>query len=207
MRGIYAITNAVTDTVYYGQSVNMGKRLDHHVWKLHRRRHDNPRLQRAWDKHGADAFTFRPLWIMPFGDLTKWERACIAGRRATGGRCYNMQDPLHIEPVCAETRAKISASSLGKKMSAEACANMSLANFRRPPPTVETRAKQSASAIGNKNSLGHKVTPEACAKMMAVHIGRKHSIETRAKMSISGKRRWARERVAKLETKKEKEKC
>jgi group I intron endonuclease len=161
-RGIYAITNVLTGTVYYGQSVNMTSRLLRHARNLRHRKHDNPRLQRSWDKHGTEAFTFKPLWIMPFGDLTKWEVACIAGRRATGGRCYNMQDPLRVEPVCAETRAKLSLSKLGHQ-----------------------------SGLGNKSMLGQKHTAETRAKISKAHIGQKHTAETRAKISKAriGKKR------------------
>src|ERR1017187_1117215 len=115
-RGIYAITNTRTGTIYYGQSLNMERRLRDHVSSLNRGKHRNIRLQRSWDKNGASVFTFAPLFVMPFGNPDKWERACINGRRATGNAVYNIADPLHIEPLCDETRAKMSISRLGNKI-------------------------------------------------------------------------------------------
>lgn len=74
--------------------------------------------------------------------------------------------------VSAETRAKMSASRIGKKL---------------PPHSDEHRAKISAS---KKGKPGHLHTPESLAKLIASHkgmTGLKHSEESRIKIGLAGK--------------------
>jgi group I intron endonuclease len=59
--GIYKITNTVNGKFYIGSSVNIDRRLSEHKSMLAIGTHRNPILQRAWDKHGADKFTFEVI--------------------------------------------------------------------------------------------------------------------------------------------------
>jgi group I intron endonuclease len=60
----------------------------------------------------------------------------------------------------------------------------------------ESRARISAVKMGNANRRGHKSTSEHKAKISAALMGHEVSDETREKMSIAAKARWARERDA-----------
>ena len=62
--GIYKITNIATGDKYIGSAVNLKKRYDFHVYQLQRGSHHNPRMQRAWNKYGADCFHFEPIEIL-----------------------------------------------------------------------------------------------------------------------------------------------
>lgn len=57
--GVYLIIHSDGDKVYVGRSVNVQKRWTRHRWELNRGTHRNSLLQRAWVKHGEDAFEFR----------------------------------------------------------------------------------------------------------------------------------------------------
>lgn len=105
------------------------------------------------------------------------------------------------KPISAETRAKISKGNTGKTRSAKTRARISVAKTGRmmseshraklsaiaklrPPPSAETRAKISAA-----NKRRPPPSAETRAKYSAWQIGRKHTIETRARMSEVAKLR------------------
>ena len=59
--GIYKITNINNDKSYIGQSVAVNKRLKMHMNQLKKNNHENIYLQRSYNKHGNDAFTYEIL--------------------------------------------------------------------------------------------------------------------------------------------------
>lgn len=59
---IYLITNTENSKVYIGQTIRTAvRRFSQHRNNLNRLCHSNPHLQAAWNKYGADAFTFEVL--------------------------------------------------------------------------------------------------------------------------------------------------
>lgn len=73
--GVYSITCVPTGKVYIGSTKNFSSR-----WKAHRSllasgKHHNRYLQRAWDKYGADTFTFSVLETCPKTALFEREQA------------------------------------------------------------------------------------------------------------------------------------
>jgi group I intron endonuclease len=62
--GIYKISNTITGKIYIGSSRNMLQRFKRHLNLLKNERHVNEYLQRSWDKHGKDAFTFEVMEIV-----------------------------------------------------------------------------------------------------------------------------------------------
>lgn len=56
--GIYTITHTATGRNYIGSSINVQQRWLDHIRTLRRGVHKSSHLQRAWDKYGADAFSF-----------------------------------------------------------------------------------------------------------------------------------------------------
>lgn len=56
--GIYKIECLVNGKVYIGQSINIKQRWGAHLSNLKNNRHDNIRLQRAYNKYGKDNFIF-----------------------------------------------------------------------------------------------------------------------------------------------------
>jgi group I intron endonuclease len=210
MRGIYAITNVLTDTVYYGQSVDMKARLSQHRHLLERDEHTNPILQNSWNKHGGGAFVFAPLYLIPDGDMTAREQSCCDGAYGMGLRVFNCFRPedapftgrQHTPETVAKIRAALRGRSFGHKFlpghetSDETRLRMSVALSGRKS-TEATRAKVSAALLGNKHNLGNKATDETRQKMSAAQcrrvdprgpgsfLGRHHSAESIAKMSAA----------------------
>ena len=59
--GIYEIKNINSGKVYIGQSKDIMIRWRDHIARLKSQKHDNKYLQHAWNKYGAEAFTFSIL--------------------------------------------------------------------------------------------------------------------------------------------------
>lgn len=58
MKGVYAIRNKVNNKSYIGMSMNLVKRQKEHFSKLRANKHENQRLQNAFNKYGEEAFEF-----------------------------------------------------------------------------------------------------------------------------------------------------
>ena len=183
MRGIYAITNTVTGTVYYGQSSGTHKRLWVHTRDLRRGNHFNSHLQAAWNRDGEGVFRFLPLGEVR-GDRTRWETALVQGGMAV----YNMQDPMRVEPPSVETRERMSGAQLGKVLSQGTRDKISAALLGKKKPagfglgrkfSAETRTKMSVSNLGKHSS------PETGMKISKALRGRKLSVEHCANISRS----------------------
>jgi len=61
--GIYAIRNVLSGRVYVGSADSIARRFIAHVSQLRRGVHHSTHLQRAWNKHGENAFEFLILEI------------------------------------------------------------------------------------------------------------------------------------------------
>lgn len=186
MRGIYAITNILTDTVYYGQSVRMGKRLSEHKRQLTLGGHSNPHLQASWNRYGKNAFVFAPIHPLPEGDMTAREKRCIDEAYGMGLNVFNIcvaspATQLGVKRSAA-TLAKMSARAIsqgfGMKKTAEHCARLSASAMGKRMST-EARAKMSASAMGKFISAATR------AKISASLLGKVVSPETRLRLSAS----------------------
>lgn len=178
MRGIYAVTNILTDTVYYGQSVNIGERLKKHRFMLDGNYHDNIHLQRAWSKYGKDAFVFTPIRIVEdiTVDLTPIEKKYKDNAYFLGMKVYNISDPEKPPSYSQEARAKIAASRRGKKMSDKTKRKLSEINTGKIA-SLETRKKISDAGKGRIFSK------EARNKIGQAHKGKTISKEMRKKIS------------------------
>lgn len=159
--GVYKITHVDSGRVYIGSSKEIARRFYLHRWQLSRGDHHSPLLQRAWNKYGADAFTFETVLICAEADLLFYEQALID--------FYNSYDPargMNISsiagrtcvPFTEERRAAASRARLGKpifKNNPEAHANM-MAAVRRGKDhhqygkrhSKESREKMSAALKG-----------------------------------------------------------
>ena len=169
--GIYVIKNSVSGKIYIGSAVNLRKRLYEHDRLLSKGNHRNPRLQASWNKHGPDVFSAAILENVEAVDATllaaetRWIDEMKASDEKVG---YN------ICPVGGTRR--------GAKMTPEQCERIGAAkrgNTYRKGATVpqETRDRIAAKLRGTK------ATPEALAKMSAVHKGVPKSAECKAKLS------------------------
>lgn len=208
--GIYLIRNSVSGRVYVGAAATFGSR-----WRLHRRmlkagKHHAIRLQRSWDKHGEEHFSFEVVEIIDRNDFddtagfrtamkTREQHWIDTHRAASKDHGFN-SCPAAFSPIgirrSEETKAKHRAGwtperrkANGEKaslqrMSPEHKAAFCFANRGR----VRTAEHRAAVAAAHR---GKTLSPEHRAKVAAAGIGRKHTEEWRIKMSIAGKARIA----------------
>lgn len=86
--GVYLITCTVNSKKYIGCSKDIHTRMKDHRRMLARNNHINVKLQRAWNKYGAEAFVFSILLKTetPFEE----ERRLIAEYKTFGDTGYNL---------------------------------------------------------------------------------------------------------------------
>jgi len=180
--GVYMILNTATGKGYVGSAVDFRWRRNKHFSELRRGIHHSPKLQRSWDKHGEEAFIFKPLLFCDRSKLLMYEQLAIDGYD-TFENGYNALKTAGSRlgmKLSEEARQKLIASKLGKK---------------RPPFSAEWLANMAKSKVGKQKCLGYKHTEEAKANMskarLAKHIPRspnwKITDEGRAKISATHK--------------------
>jgi group I intron endonuclease len=190
--GIYSIAHT-SGKVYIGSAVDIRVRLVAHRRNLVTGKHGNAKLQYAWNKYGADAFTFSTLLFCSKENLLMYEQLCIDGYDAVKSG-YNIAlvagSPMLGRSTSAETKAKISSIKTGVK---------------RPPFSDAHRAKLSAALLGNKHTLGIPLNEKQVAALLKANtgnqytLGLRHTEETRSKMSAAGKgRKFSAEHRAKI---------
>jgi group I intron endonuclease len=205
--GIYEIRHDLSGRVYVGSAVSIPHRWREHKRSLNRNRHHSQKLQRAWNKYGAEAFSFSVIeevdasenllareqhWL----DATDAARTgfnmtptagSLLGHRFSDETKKRMSEAAKGHIKSPEHRAALSAVNTGKRMSDEARQKMREAKLgkRRGPHSAETRAKMAAAQLGKRPS------EETRQKLAAAKRGKTLPLEVRAKMSASHKARLA----------------
>ncbi|MDK2600541.1 NUMOD3 domain-containing DNA-binding protein [Bacillus stercoris] len=72
--GVYKITNIVTGKYYIGSSYNCEERWKGHLKGLRNSKHVNNHLQHAFDKYGIDNFTFEIIHALPVDEARDKEQ-------------------------------------------------------------------------------------------------------------------------------------
>jgi group I intron endonuclease len=72
--GIYIIINIKNNMTYVGSSQNIELRWREHINKLYGNRHENDKLQKAWNKYGDKAFQFKILEAVEINKLIEKEQ-------------------------------------------------------------------------------------------------------------------------------------
>lgn len=75
--GIYKIENEITNQCYIGSSKNIKKRIMNHKYYLKNNIHHSKYLQRSYEKHGKDCFSFEILEICKIENLLNREQYYI----------------------------------------------------------------------------------------------------------------------------------
>lgn len=183
--GVYEIVNTVNGKRYIGSAVQFKKRFAQHRQALARGDHHSIHLQRAWNKHGAAVFTFRPLLVCSQGMLLYYEQRAFDVFKPEYNRNPTANSSLGVKRTDA-TKAKL----IGNK-NAAGCVR-----------SVEERAAMSERMLGtvlpsdvrqkiSKSLTGVKHPPERCAAKSVYQTGKTHSPEWCANISKgkTGKRR------------------
>lgn len=200
-QGIYEIRNILNGKRYVGSAVNVSTRWGTHRCDLQRDDHHSRHLQAAWNKYGADAFTFGLIeHVQHKSELIRREQWHLDCLFATGW-CYNCSptagSALGIKRTTEANARNATARkgnkwNLGRKHTDDAKKNMSAAQKGNKKSlgckrSAETLAKMSLAMQGKNKRLGRYPTAATRAKMSAWQIGRKMSPEACAKMSLANK--------------------
>lgn len=122
---IYEILCTENGRKYIGSAVDADKRWVMHVTQLASGRHHSKHLQRAWDKYGEDAFSFRIVERCDRESLIAREQHYIDTLKPEFNSRPNAASQLGWKPT-DEARARMRASAIGntnrkgKKQSEEA---------------------------------------------------------------------------------------
>lgn len=196
--GVYRIRHKITGKAYVGQSSNIEKRWRHHRARLLSGKHANSHLQSAFNKYGADQFVWEIALTCAPEALTAEEQREVDAARAAAG-VYNQAGP--VDAPSRGTRQtpetiKVRAEALrGRKRpfsspeDREKAARRNIAKFAGKPLTKEHRDKIAAALRGKPKTRAHAEKAAQNRKY------RKHSPETRRKMSETKAQR-KREREA-----------
>ena len=197
--GIYQIRNTINDKKYIGSTNDWDRRRDQHLQALRRNKHQNPKLQAAWNKYSEDVFAFELVETVPENDLFVTEQSYID--KNIGG--YNV-NPIAANPPShkdrkrsEETKRKMSAAQKGTEFTEDHKVKLRQAAQERiklnpatcPPSRLglvhseDTKRKMSEVKTGKKFSLDHR------QNISKSRTGRKHTEEAKQKMRESYMRR------------------
>lgn len=210
---IYQIRNVINGRIYVGSAINLRKRLIAHRSLLDRGKHHSKVLQRSWHKHGANAFSFEVIEYVTPARLIEREQYWIDFVDATNPKTgFNIAPKAgsslgrkHPPEVCAKMRAK---SSKGKKkpprslehsaaisVAKKGIAVLALRGPRGPNPKISAAKKgvpNPAIIASNQRRKGIKIVSMSEERKQKLRE-RIFSEETRMKMSIAAKAKWARQ--------------
>jgi group I intron endonuclease len=208
--GIYRIVHVATGRMYIGSAMNLHIRRKNHFNTLRNNKHKNPKLQRAFNKYGPDAFRFEVLeYVLVPELLTAREEYWFSKLRPFDSRGFN------ISPIAGsnlgvkytpEAVEKSRVARTGKKSTPEQCENIGASRRGKPSTNLgrkaseATREKLRNSHLGKTLSeeqkrkvgdahRGSKRSPEAIEKTRQANTGRKNSPEAIARMSTAQKGR------------------
>ena len=187
--GVYYIQNLVTNKFYIGSSADVYSRIKSHLNMLQRGVHSNIHLQRSYNKHGQDKFAWgvceevfdidqllavEQTWIDVMGDYNICtEAGSTRGYKAT-----------------EETRTKLKILNSGSNNPMYGTKRPEVGEIFRKLHTGKVLSEEHKRKCSEALKGGPWDNPESVAKIIeaarASNTGRKHSDETRAKVSAAG---------------------
>ncbi len=173
---IYCITNDVNGKRYIGQTVDYRSRLSNHIAKLKGNRHVNVYLQRAWNKYGEEAFTFKVIELCDSSRLDEREQYYIKLFKTFSdeGEGYNLNTGgAKYRKHSRHVRSKMSLKARGRVFSEQHRHRMSLAARRRIiPEEIIEKTRRTKEMLGshrgenNHNALITDMQAEAIIRDM-----------------------------------------
>lgn len=210
--GVYAIKGP-NDCVYIGSTVNADRRWEEHKRALRKGCHHSKYLQRAWDKHGMNAFEFILIEPVPSNTrLIRREQVWIDAMLSTLPRryLYNTSPTAGRALGVKRTSDQIEEMrrrATGKKQSAETIQKRAnkLRGIKRPLLSDEERdlrhrarvrseaerqkekrrLLRESGIVFKKPRLGISHTPETRAKLSAAHTGKVITLDQANKTALS----------------------
>ena len=176
--GIYKIINVVNNKFYLGSAVNFSRRKTRHFSELRTNKHNNSKLQNAWNKYGEASFVFAIVEEVQDKALlleveNRWLKEHVGK-----DYCYNIgvdatapmlgmsgaASPTWGYKHTPETIAVITSASTGRKHSPKDIEKIRQ-HWIGKPKSASTRAKISATLSGQGNYWYGKKRPEFAVKV------------------------------------------
>jgi len=133
-QGIYKIINVINNKFYIGSAVNFKRRKSRHFSELRNNKHNNFKLQAAWNKYGEQAFVFVIVEELPEGsDLLSAENVWL--KEHVGKKhCYN----IGIDATAPMLGMSGEASpTFGRKRTPEELAAQNWKGKKHKPESIE----------------------------------------------------------------------
>lgn len=176
--GIYKIINVVNNKFYIGSAVNFSRRKTRHFSELRTNKHNNSKLQNAWNKYGEDAFVFAVVEeIKDKGLLLEVENRWLK-EHVGKDYCYNIgvdaTAPMlgmsgEASPTWGYKHTKNSLKKIGAASKTRVQSEEEKAKRRKSMKghhvATSTRAKISATLSGEGNYWYGKKRPDHGAKV------------------------------------------
>lgn len=199
--GVYKIQSITKpERIYIGSAVNIGRRWTKHRVELKKNLHPSLKLQRHYNKYGADDLKWEIILQCPKGELIENEQFFIDAYNPFFNTCKRAYSCLGVKRR-PETREKISIANKGRKgqipwnkglighLSPDVIKKLSEAAKNRPSPkkgrsnSTETRKRISESNKGRVPwNKGKKATFEMRMKLSKAHLGKPGSTRGIKKM-------------------------
>lgn len=116
--GVYIITCLANERTYIGSSVHLGKRWQEHQQAFRRNGHKNRHMQRAWDKHSGDTFTFNILLYCDPENCLMYEQIALHALKPKFNICQEVTSSLGVKRS-EKTKQRISEAKKGVKIHTE----------------------------------------------------------------------------------------
>ena len=151
--GIYKIVNKHNGKYYVGSSNHLYCRWSGHKSALNKQKHRNDYLQKAWNKHGENAFEFLIVEsdILEH-NLSLVEQKYLDTAKQERDKCYNLNFLADRVEMTPEIRKKLSIAATGRKgtrrgvkLSDETKRLLSIAHKGKMPPAETMRKAREAS--------------------------------------------------------------
>lgn len=165
--GVYLIRNMVNGKCYIGSAVKFTKRWRDHCRQLAVGKHNNPKLQAAWDKYGSDAFEFEVIVYCPKEQLLWQEQLAIDAFKA-------IDEGYNLCPTAGSRLGSTQPQAAKEKISESLLGNQHAKGMKHTEATlikISLASEGNQHAVGSKGRLGQSNSPEHRRKLSASHEG------------------------------------
>lgn len=209
MKAIYKILNNENGKFYIGSAQNLRARWNTHRRRLERGEHENSYLQRAWNKHGKENFTFLVLEEIEQDEQLvpaeqKWLNETRSYDREVGYNiCPTAGSPLGVKRS-KETRKKISKALRGRAMGHRKETRRKISEALKGRPKSEEHIRKMSEANRGDKSPTAKLTWEKVREMRAIYergemgptaLGRLFGVDRKTAESVVKGRSWKNDPV------------
>lgn len=212
--GIYKIQSKIKpEKIYIGSAIDIHSRWRCHLRMMKNNKHENAKLQNHYNKYGKNDFVFSILIGCDKQDLISTEQFYIDAYNPFFNICKKAGSSLGVKHgpefsrklsiafkgqnhpnygkhLSEETRRKISEAHKGQKQTPEHKEKLAaIRRGKKRPQHEKEKISKSCKGIntwslGNKNASG-KRKEDFRIRMREANLGKKHSEETKKKMSMS----------------------